>query len=86
MKCNVSYILQFHNIPTSLNIQEKEKLQSFKDLGFITCVAVGDILNQNRNCLVVITADGWCHIYATYAYSPDEENSEETSSSGVEQV
>lgn len=31
----------------------------------MSCVAVGDVLNQNRNCLVILTGDGWCYIYAS---------------------
>lgn len=32
-------------------------------LGFVSCVVIGDILNRKRNCLTIISADGWCHIY-----------------------
>ncbi|XP_023015849.2 KICSTOR complex protein ITFG2 [Leptinotarsa decemlineata] len=42
----------------------KEKLQSISKLGFITCIAVGDVTNQKRNVLTIITADGWCYLYA----------------------
>ncbi|KAK9720116.1 Integrin-alpha FG-GAP repeat-containing protein 2 [Popillia japonica] len=36
-----------------------EKWQTITDLGFVSCVIVGDILNRNRNYLVIVTADGW---------------------------
>ncbi|KAI4472027.1 integrin alpha repeat domain-containing [Holotrichia oblita] len=41
-----------------------EKWQTITDLGFVSCVIVGDILNRNRNYLVIVTADGWCYIYS----------------------
>lgn len=37
--------------------------QTINSLGFISCLAIGDVLNIKENCLVVISADGWCHIY-----------------------
>ncbi|XP_022909335.2 KICSTOR complex protein ITFG2-like isoform X1 [Onthophagus taurus] len=38
--------------------------QTISNLGFVSCVVVGDVLNQKRNCLVIVTADGWCFIYS----------------------
>lgn len=28
-------------------------------------MVVGDVLNLKENCLVVVSADGWCYIYYT---------------------
>ncbi|KAG5894209.1 hypothetical protein JTB14_038379 [Gonioctena quinquepunctata] len=42
----------------------REKLQTISKLNFISCVAIGDIMNQKRNVLIIITADGWCYLYA----------------------
>ena len=33
------------------------------ELGIISCVEVGDIFNTGQNKLVVITAEGWTHVY-----------------------
>ncbi|XP_017774191.1 PREDICTED: integrin-alpha FG-GAP repeat-containing protein 2-like [Nicrophorus vespilloides] len=52
----------------------KEKWQTINNLGFVCCLAVGDIFNQNRNSLVIITGDGWCHIYD----SPESRNTTES--------
>ncbi|XP_072398636.1 KICSTOR complex protein ITFG2-like [Diabrotica undecimpunctata] len=41
----------------------RERHQSISKLNFISCMAVGDITNQNKNVLIVITADGWCYLY-----------------------
>ncbi|KAJ8922182.1 hypothetical protein NQ315_004117 [Exocentrus adspersus] len=42
----------------------EERIQTISKLSFVSCVAVGDIFNENRNSLVVVTADGWCFVYA----------------------
>lgn len=65
--------------------QGQEKIQTISKLSFVSCVAVGDVLNENRNVLVIITADGWCYVYAA------PEKSIETSEvidvdEGIEQV
>ncbi|XP_018321786.1 KICSTOR complex protein ITFG2 [Agrilus planipennis] len=52
------------------------KWQKIGDFSFITCIGIGDILNINQNCLVVITADGWCHIYYCPPQSKKLENSD----------
>lgn len=54
-----------------------EKWQTISNLGFVCCLAVGDIFNENRNCLVIVTGDGWCYIYGNSAQ--DEINEDETS-------
>lgn len=33
------------------------------NLGTISAVAVGDLLNISRNVLVVVTIEGWCHVF-----------------------
>ncbi|XP_014678385.1 PREDICTED: integrin-alpha FG-GAP repeat-containing protein 2-like [Priapulus caudatus] len=33
------------------------------DLGMITCVVIGDVLNQGQNVLVVVTGDGLIHLF-----------------------
>ncbi|XP_050302209.1 KICSTOR complex protein ITFG2-like isoform X2 [Anthonomus grandis grandis] len=60
----------------------KQKLQSITDLSFIACVAVGDIRNEGRNSLVIITADGWCYIYEV----PSDESEEITDKKNVDEV
>lgn len=44
-------------------MQGKDKIKKITDLTFVSCVAVGDIFNKQKNSLVVVTADGWCYIY-----------------------
>ncbi|XP_044269224.1 KICSTOR complex protein ITFG2-like [Tribolium madens] len=41
----------------------KERIKKITDLSFVSCVAVGDIFNKQKNSLVIVTADGWCYIY-----------------------
>ncbi|KAK5640395.1 hypothetical protein RI129_011206 [Pyrocoelia pectoralis] len=41
-----------------------KKYAMLTGLSFVSCLCVGDVLNVGKNCLVVITADGWCHIYS----------------------
>ena len=43
-----------------------ELWQKITGLGLVTSVAIGDIFNYGRNALIVISGDGWVHIY----YSP----------------
>lgn len=33
------------------------------ELGTVSAVAVGDLLNNSRNVVVVINIEGWCHIF-----------------------
>lgn len=37
-------------------------------------MTIGDIFNKNRNCLVVVTADGWCYIYSTALFHNAKED------------
>lgn len=67
-------------------MQERSKWQCFKDLGFISCVAVGDILNQNFNSLIVVTTEGWCYIYNNATRKDCDEEIAENLQEGVEQV
>lgn len=34
-------------------------------------MAVGDVRNQDKNSLVVVTADGWCYFYEVPSETPD---------------
>ena len=34
-----------------------------KPLFQITCVAIGDVCNKNMNSILVLSADGWCHVF-----------------------
>lgn len=56
----------------------RKKEQTITNLSFITCVAVGDVRNENRNSLVVVTTDGWCYIYEVPLQMP-EDNTEDNS-------
>ncbi|XP_067931995.1 KICSTOR complex protein ITFG2-like [Watersipora subatra] len=42
---------------------EPKAWKSCRDLGTITCVAVGDICNSNTNTILVLSADGWCNVF-----------------------
>lgn len=55
-------------------------------MGFISCVAVGDVLNQNNNSLVVVTTEGWCYIYNNTIKKENEEEIVEDVQEGAEQV
>lgn len=33
------------------------------ELGTISAIVIGDLLNISRNVVVVITVEGWCHIF-----------------------
>ncbi|KAL1124610.1 hypothetical protein AAG570_001234 [Ranatra chinensis] len=47
-----------------LFVYKGDKLwQSMTGLGPVTGVAVGDLMNCGSNALVVVSGDGWCHIY-----------------------
>lgn len=54
--------------------KEQECVQTMNSLGMITAIGVGDILKCGSNVLVVVTGDGWCHIFLCLT-SPSE-NSE----------
>lgn len=59
-------------------------------MGFVSCVAVGDILNNGKNYLVVITADGWCYIYSSitefFAQTVESSESSERTEEAKEEV
>lgn len=46
-------------------------------------MAVGDVLNQGSNCLVVVTTEGWCYVYNN---TTKRDSGEETVQEGIEQV
>ncbi|XP_072162428.1 KICSTOR complex protein ITFG2-like [Bemisia tabaci] len=41
----------------------QEPIQTIKNLGLITAIGIGDIMNCGSNALVVVSGDGWCHIF-----------------------
>lgn len=41
----------------------ERQIQKISGLGIITAIAIGDLMNCGSNTLVVISGDGWCHIY-----------------------
>ncbi len=43
--------------------KEETCIQTIDKLGLITAVGVGDVLNCGSNVLVVLSGDGWCHIF-----------------------
>lgn len=53
-------------------------VQKITGLGMITAIGIGDILNCKSNVLVVISGDGWCHIYL--CLQPKTEENQETPS------
>lgn len=63
----------------------QEKIQTISKLNFITCLAVGDIMNKNRNVLIIITADGWCYLYAN-PENNQSDSSQKDIDEGVEEV
>jgi hypothetical protein len=57
----------------------RERIQKIIDLTFVSCVAVGDIFNKQKNSLVIVTTDGWCYIYETVDnHSKQTEETEKT--------
>ncbi|CAH1187678.1 unnamed protein product [Phyllotreta striolata] len=62
-----------------------KKLQTISKLNFVTCVAVADIMNQDKNVLIIITANGWCYLYA-YPENNQSDNSQKDVDEGVEEV
>ncbi|XP_050426561.1 KICSTOR complex protein ITFG2-like [Adelges cooleyi] len=41
----------------------QRQIQKISGLGIITAIAIGDLMNCGSNTLIVISGDGWCHIY-----------------------
>lgn len=60
-------------------------VQKITGLGMITAIGIGDILNCKSNVLVVISGDGWCHIYLCL-HPKTEENQETPSDVKLEPV
>jgi hypothetical protein len=51
------------NMSGDLIIYKHDKVwQKINNLGMITAVGVGDIMNCGSNALVIVCGDGWCHI------------------------
>jgi hypothetical protein len=44
-------------------------------LGMITCVGVGDVLNQGKNVVICLTGEGICHIFDLQQVQSNESNS-----------
>lgn len=40
-----------------------QEIEHIDGLGIITSVGVGDLMNCGSNALVIITGEGWCHVY-----------------------
>nr|CAH7722893.1 unnamed protein product [Callosobruchus chinensis] len=57
----------------------QEKIQTISKLTFVSCIAIGDIMNQKKNILIIITADGWCHLYAAPEIDEHSEKNEKPS-------
>lgn len=49
--------------------------QKISNLGMITAIGVGDIMNCGINALVIVCGDGWCHI--CLSLHPKTEDSDE---------
>ncbi len=47
-------------------------------LGHVTALCVGDLANSGKNSLVVLAADGWCHVFNVEGPDDDEEGKEES--------
>jgi len=41
----------------------QRQIQKISGLGIITAIGIGDLMNCGSNALIVISGDGWCHIY-----------------------
>lgn len=41
----------------------QREIQKISGLGIITAIGIGDLMNCGSNALIVISGDGWCHIY-----------------------
>lgn len=54
----------------------KRQIQKITGLGIITAVAIGDLMNCGSNTLVVISGDGWCHIYLCLNLNKSDSNDE----------
>lgn len=62
-----------------------KKYAMLTGLSFVSCLCVGDIFNFGKNCLVVITADGWCYVYCVLvSYVTDECEAEDEGSDQVD--
>ncbi|KAG8287756.1 integrin alpha FG-GAP repeat-containing protein 2 [Homalodisca vitripennis] len=58
--------------------------QKISNLGMITAIGVGDVMNCGSNALVIVCGDGWCHI--CLCLHPKFEDSEESAHVKLEPV
>lgn len=66
------------NINGDLIIFKHDKCwQKIGNLGMITAISIGDIMNCGSNALVIVCGDGWCHIFL--CLHPKTEDIEEAS-------
>lgn len=56
----------------------QRQIQKISGLGLITTVAIGDLMNIGSNALIVISGDGWCHIYLCLKLSKPDSAEEYT--------
>ncbi|GAM27919.1 hypothetical protein SAMD00019534_110950 [Acytostelium subglobosum LB1] len=56
---------------------DKHPWKVANNIGSITCVAVGDLLDSHRNLLVVISSEGICNIYNVAANGVDQTTTSE---------
>lgn len=61
-------------------------MQQISKLGPISCVCVGDVMNQDTNVLIVITADGWGYLYYLGDSLPRENLAPVSNKIEIEQV
>ncbi|XP_025415225.1 KICSTOR complex protein ITFG2-like isoform X1 [Sipha flava] len=54
----------------------QRQIQKISGLGIITAIAIGDLMNCGSNTLIVISGDGWCHIYLCLKLSKSETTDE----------
>lgn len=59
--------------------------QKINNLGMITAIGIGDIMNCGSNALVIVCGDGWCHIYLCL-HPKTEDNEESTMNVKLEPV
>lgn len=53
--------------------KEQNCVQTIDKLGMITAIGVGDVLNCDSNVLVVVSGEGWCHIYLSLSSQSEED-------------
>lgn len=56
--------------------KDQQQIQKISGLGIITAIGIGDLMNCGSNTLIVISGDGWCHIYLCLKLSKIDSNDE----------